>query len=183
MPAIPDLETHLRTAADSGCATEARADACWQLSRQQGRRRDPRIVPLLLRLLRDNDPDVVAAAVFNLGLIGGRRAVRPLLRLLTVGPTEELRYAAAMALRDLHEERAIEPLFEVLEDQSEAARVRGQAAEALGSICRWNNAHTERMAQALRDPEPEVRFWAAYALSQFGDPAALPALVAMASDP
>ncbi len=86
--------------------------------------------------------------------------------------------AAAYSLGLLGDHRAVDPLLACLADRSEDPRVRGFAAEAL-------TGPSERRAvpaliAALGDPSVEVRFWAAFALGELGDPAALSALQQLA---
>lgn len=107
-----------------------------------------------------------------------------LCHLLRGAGDEETRYWAAYALLSTHDARGAECLIAAVADTDEAPRVRGQAAEALGVIAlsaRRGGVATTPLIEALRDPEPEVRFWAAYALGQIRDRAALPALELVAA--
>lgn len=178
------LGTLLEIAADRGAPSEARSDACWRISTRFGvlQRGDRTTVSILIRLLRDPDVLVAHTAASTLGGLSSKRALRPLVTAMKDPRSEDLRYGAAMALRDLGDERAIEPLFEVLADTGEAARVRGQAAESLGCLCLWRDNFTQRLLPGLRDAEAEVRFWTAYALSQVGDRRAIPELQRIQND-
>src|SRR4051794_2280013 len=182
------LEEVRALVADRAAAVDRREKACWDLGTRAGypARADSETVSCLLQALRDPDGELSSAAAYNLGRLHGRssrRAVRPLIQVMRTAPSEDTRYAAAMALRDLHDPRSISALYEVFEDTTEVPRVRAQAAEALGCVCMWEPSHGGRLAKGLQDREPEVRFWTAYALSQVGDEQTLPALLSIAEDP
>jgi len=65
-----------------------------------------------------------------------------------------------------------------LADRNEDPRVRGLAAEALTEA--GERRAVPSLIAVLGDPSVEVRFWAAFALGQLGDPAALRALERLA---
>lgn len=70
-----------------------------------------------------------------------------------------------------------------LRDQSQHELVRGQAAEALGSIhdygprTRWWRSAENATIEALDDPSAIVRFWCCYALSCLRSQRAVPKLL------
>lgn len=82
--------------------------------------------------------------------------------------------AAAWTLGRLGHASSVQPLRAVLRNTSADGDVRAHAAEALGAL-RSHDALMDLIA-ALEDPSPDVKYWAAYALGEIGDPAALPAL-------
>lgn len=150
-----------------------RARACWVLSRLG----DRRALRHLLAALNDPDPQLRAEAARSIGTFDSPRAVPFLARTLRGDPDGDTRLAAAYALGLINGERAIDALLEAVTDVGEAARVRGMAAEALARTARA----VPTLIAALADPLVEVRFWAAFALGQTGDPAALPALERLAA--
>jgi Xaa-Pro aminopeptidase len=162
----------------SGIDVEARVKACWAL----GYSGDRRALPVLLRLLRTETTEVAQAAAFALGPLGSRQAVPALIRALRGARAWEVRYAAAMGLRDIHDPRSTPPLIEALRSPGEHPEVRGQAAEALHS---WGQPEevVAALVEGLGDPEPVVRFWCAFALSQCGGEAEVPALQKLLDDP
>lgn len=86
--------------------------------------------------------------------------------------------AAAWTLGRLGDPSSVEPLRAVLRNSGAHHDVRAHAAEALG-VLESRDALIDLVA-ALQDPSAEVRYWAAYALGQIGDPGALPALEQLA---
>jgi len=153
-------------------AGEDRAKACWLLSRLG----DARALPELLRALRDPDSRLRVEAAFSLGTLGNRRAVRALIGTLKDDLDANIRMAAAHSLGELDDKRSSDALLEKLGDSNEDPRVRGQAAEALGRTARA----IPDLIRALEDSSVEVRYWAAFALGELGDSAALPALERLA---
>jgi HEAT repeat protein len=106
------------------------------------------------------------------------RAVPELLTALHSDLDPETRMAAAYALGLLGDHRSVDGLLAKLADRNEAARIRGMAAEALTGV--QERRAVPFLIAALDDPSVEVRFWAAFALGQFGDTAALGALEVLA---
>jgi HEAT repeat protein len=155
-------------------AGEDRARAGWLL----GRMRDARAFDPLASALHDPDPHLRAEAARSLGALGSVRAVPELLAALQADPDLDTRIGAAHSLGLLGDHRAVDPLLAKLADKSEHPRVRGVAAEALTGP-REHRA-VPLLITALDDPSVEVRFWAAFALGELGDPAALSALERLA---
>jgi len=86
--------------------------------------------------------------------------------------------SAAYALGQLDDPRAVDPLLAKLADTGEEPRVRGFVAEAL--IFYREQRVVAALIAVLSDPSAEVRFWAAFALGELKDPAALGALERLA---
>jgi len=94
------------------------------------------------------------------------RALRGLERLLESGKHEEGRAVAAYVLGFSGASDVAGTLAERLADVDECTVVRAHAAEALGHLLQHEPVLAEvRMpiVSGLRDPEPDVRFWCAFA--------------------
>jgi len=72
------------------------------------------IINLLLKQLKDKDPEVRQNAVLDLGTIGSSEAIEPLAKLLISDSEKIVRMSAAEALGDIGNSRAIEPLINAL---------------------------------------------------------------------
>lgn len=94
------------------------------------------------------------------------RTVRAVTRVLEHGERPEGRAAAAYVLGFSGATELAGVLAHRLADADESPVVRGHAAEALGHLLQHEPVLAEprgAIAAALRDPEPEVRFWGAFA--------------------
>jgi len=124
----------------------------------------PAVSPLITAL-RDSDEKVRIDAIKLLGLIGETKATKPLLDLLKFSaeqrPPVEMRKATVMALRQIGDARAIEPLIAALQDPD--ASVREAAAWTLGQFDDARSTASLRIA--LKDTSAHVRETAAKALS------------------
>lgn len=92
--------------------------------------RDANAVPLLIEQLRDTDENVRVATAEALGKIRDRRAVDALTGCLAAYDQGWLDYAAAEALGEIGDERALAPLLAALNRSS----LREPVLEALGKI-------------------------------------------------
>ncbi len=88
-------------------------------------------------------------------------------------PDVSIRRKAAVALFDLNDTRAVEPLIEALSDSD--AEVRANAAISLGVHLKDPSA-LEPLIKGLADKESMVRSSSAYALGELGDDRAVDAL-------
>jgi HEAT repeat protein len=155
-------------------AGEDRARACWLLARMG----DERALGPLVAALHDPDPSLRAEAARALGALDSPRAVPELVSALQTDADPDTRMAAAHSLGLLGDHRAVDPLLAKLADRSEDPCVREFAAEALTGP--GERRAVRALIAALGDPSVEVRFWAAFALGELGDPAALSALERLA---
>ena len=89
----------------------------------------------------------------------------------------EVRYRSAMALGELGDPAAIEPLSRALKDENSG--VRWEAADALGRI---GSPATGVLAKAVRDEDDDIRWRAAIALGEIGNEEAIEALIETLSD-
>lgn len=153
-----------------------------------GRIRDPRGLPVVVRLLADPDTAVAATGAFALGMLGDTTAVPALVPLVTperaaVAPT--VAGEAASALGRLGTVRGRAAVEALLRDTSPAdSASRPAVHNALLAAWRFprpsDNGAIFRWAES---GDPEVRWRAAYALTRRPDPAATAALAALAGDP
>ncbi len=166
----------------------------WMAVRQVSQLRDAAI-PALLEALRAPDADTVRFAAYSLGEIRAAQAVPALVPLLA-SPDAEIRQHVAYALGMIRDKAATDALIGALKDPDPV--VRGYAATALGEIgdqrakeallaaLRTEDASVVNMATSLfnlgsaevveiligklRDPNPDNRLYAIYALGKISDP-------------
>ena len=160
---------------------------------------DRQTLDTLLRKLSAGDREQQCAAAIAAGELGDRRAVPALVALLQTaddvfGPAQ----FAANALGEIGDPSSIDALIDALKHPYAA----GQAAEALAKlkadralpplIERFEESHDPSLAtllgnwgdrravlslvDAMKDPNPRVRFYSARALGKIGDSRAIPAL-------
>ncbi len=162
-------------AADPALDVSLRSLAIWALGRQKtDKARRP-----LIAALADADISLRGEAARSLGALGSRRAAGRLIQVMRGDPDAGVRMFAAHALGSVCGTKSVSALREVLANQSEEAKVRGEAAESLGG-CFASEAIPDLIA-ALKDQSPEVRFWSAYALGHMKAESALAALESLAS--
>jgi HEAT repeat protein len=174
------LSALVRLVSNPETSLETRETACWFL----GRLDDRRALPAFLSALRANDASLRGHAARELGFLGVRRAVKPLVDLLLTDRDDEVRKAAAVALGSIHAQRAMEPMLRVLTHTTTASPgLRGMVAEQLARFnsSRSSSRSVRILIDVLEDPSPEVRFWAAYALGALSAREAIPALERLAA--
>ncbi len=154
-----------------------------------------RQVNALLAELRDDEPGLVDRWLIKLGLAKDPRTGRwypPVAEdLAKLGPSavpaliralrddnRDVRLAAAMALGELRDRRAFEPLIVILKDEDWA--MRHGAARALGNL--GDPGAVELLIATLKDKDENVRGAAAYALGELGDARAVEPLIAALKD-
>lgn len=144
--------------------------------RREMRRERLPALPELLEALRDEDHEVRATAVRNLGGIRATDAAPELIGALQ-DEDSEVRETAAWALGESGDAKAIPALIEALHDESEG--VRRSAARALGWMGRWvgQAEAIPALTGALQDESVEVRQSAALALADIGEAEAIPDLI------
>lgn len=124
-----------------------------------------RVVPVLVRALRDSESQVRRQAALALGEIKDRRAVEPLGQALQDDCTA-VREAAAQALGELGDPRAVDELVRILhKDESDKIVLfhdRHGAARALANM--GNPDSLSPLVEALEHPRASVRAAAARAL-------------------
>lgn len=193
-----------------GCLDDAdggvRAAACDAL----GRLGSPAAVPALFRLLADQNPRVVQAAVGAIQALGGgeterlaleaarapwpsvrRAALRivgyfgwpralPVVKAALADSDERVREAAIQSLPFIDDPLALDELLDVVASPSH--RLRAVATRALGQ-CRAALRVTAALLRALTDPDPWVRYYGCQSLGRLGVDAATPAVARLLADP
>lgn len=139
----------------------------------------PAIGPLLNTMLNSGESIFRrASAAEALGLIGSRRAVKPLLRAMS-DSSMDVRLHALVSLSRLKEKSAVPYIVRALSDESGGVRVN--AASALG-ILRSRRA-VVLLVMALKDEKWYVRQQAAKSLGLIGDRRAAEGLRSAMRDP
>lgn len=147
---------------DENADAELREQACWALSRLNNVVDRRRAVPALLAALNSRFEDVRDGATWALGSMESKRAMRPLLTLLTDRTQpESVRSRAIYALSSIQDPRAIPIFKQIIYDPTEEISLRGDALEWLDE----EPNPIPEFIQLLSHPEPDIRFWAAYRLS------------------
>ena len=111
------------------------------------------------------------AAARELSQVDDPRTLRRVERLLEGRGNEEGRAAAAYVLGFNSASDASDLLARRLADSDESPVVRAYAAEGLGHLLQHEPVMAEirtTIVSCLRDPEPEVRFWCAFAAGVLG---------------
>ena len=100
----------------------------------------------------------------------------------TPGPHDR-RIAALWTLGFLRTLSATEPLLAILNSKLESPAVRAQAAESLGYIGDSEKASAIRpsLVNNIRDSNPDVVYWSAFALRTIGDMSVVPTLEQLAT--
>lgn len=159
---------------DSTFSPKLRASVCWLLAQAHYGRAST----ALWKAFNGNDEVLMWEAAKAFGMLKTKSVVPKLFSALKSKSIEH-RTAAVYALGMMREPRAVTHLEAMLADKKEFPTVRGHAAEALAYL-KKRRSFTVLML-ALKDPEPEVRWWAAFALGELGDKRALPELKRVAS--
>jgi hypothetical protein len=136
-----------------------------------------------LTSFRDDDPVEIWEAARTLVRLEANQATDQLIELArTPGPADR-RIAALWTLGFLRAQSAAEPLLAILNDMSEPPAVRAQAAESLGYIGDSQESADIRpsLVNNLREPNPDVVYWSAFALRTVGDMSVVPALQELAA--
>jgi HEAT repeat protein len=137
----------------------------------------------LLHALRRGDERARWEAAKELSSFDDEVTRRKLERLLASRSGEKARAAAAYVLGFLGDAEAADALVARLADPEERTEVRAYAAEALGHLLQGAPVLAGIrivITAGLRDPEPSVRFWCAFAAGVLGLVEARPQLSRMA---
>ncbi len=129
------------------------------------RLRDVGALDSVLLLLRHPNDEVKARAIDILRYMRDKRAVEPLSVLLTFSGELRVRQGAAVALGEIGDLRAFEPLLQLLSDTDGEMRKIG--AYALGYLA--DSRAVDALSSLLGDPDLEVSRIAAQAIKQITD--------------
>ncbi len=135
-------------------------------------------VAVLIDALNDKQHDVREAAAEALSLVGDEQAIPELVHGLD-DERLDVRKIVIRTLQQIGGEQVIPSLLHTLADSSKEMRLT--AVEALGRIGAVDNIYSRLrivsgLVKILDDEEPLVRWAAAYALGQIGDPEVVPFL-------
>jgi HEAT repeat protein/beta-lactamase regulating signal transducer with metallopeptidase domain len=151
---------------------EVRKTAVWAL----GEIESPNGVQYLIPFLDDENVEIRSQAAWALGEIESPRAVAALSGAID-DREPKVREMVVWALGEIEDASAVEGLAKALADAN--VGVRRKAAWAIGELDLSGEA-PRALIDATRDQDREVRKAAAHALGEIGDPAAVPALAALA---
>jgi hypothetical protein len=132
-------------------------------------------VPILLKLLNEEDLELRRTAILALGEWKTKRVANVLIELVTNRTARTTGRNEAIYILGQFKHVRIEAIFEqIMFDESEDFRLRSLAIEAFP---RYENM-IDTWVKLLADSEPDVRFWAAFRLAQprDGSQRALPIL-------
>jgi HEAT repeat protein len=141
---------------------DLREDAAEELGKIASRR----AVESLIKALEDQSSRLRWTAVKALGLISSDEAIEILIQKLKSEHLSYILESYILALGEIRNEKAIDPLLQVLNDKKQLSEVRAKAAGALGNI--GKDTAVESLIKALEDQDPEVRAKAAEALGNTG---------------
>lgn len=127
------------------------------------RLREKKAAKLVLPFLSDDDSDLRRQAAEVLGLCGDPKVLPQLCDTLKTDKVPAVCAAAARALGELHDERAITVLEEALYETHDT---KCQAVIALGKL--KSTTSVPALLAQLRDPASDVRYHACVALGQMG---------------
>jgi len=137
---------------------------------------DPVIGLLIFRLKNSSNKSKRIQAAYLLGLIGGLRAVEPLLEAL-YDKDQDVYNSACIAIGDVGKP-AIKPLIIILNGNNKKLKLK--ATMLLGGI--GGKEVVEPLIGVLEDENPKVRYWAAYALSRAGDKSTIESIAKLLND-
>ncbi|GHO83558.1 HEAT repeat domain-containing protein [Dictyobacter formicarum] len=146
---------------------------------------DRRAVLPLIALLTDPDFETRGSAIKALGLLGDRRAIEPLCSLLQQDQIPCRRIFIVESLDRLGATQAVDSLIALLQDPLEDDEVRALSIEALGHLgdkCAVPFLLAV-ITDSVADDANEMRWRAAVALGQLGDPRAIDTLSRYRTDP
>jgi HEAT repeat protein len=139
----------------------------------------------LVRALSARDEAKRWRAATELSHVDDPRTLRRVERLLESRGPAEGRAAAAYVLGFSGTSDVSGVLVRRLADPEESPVVRAHAAEALGHLLQYQPVFADirtTIVACLRDPEPEVRFWSAFAAGVLGLQESRPQLERLKSD-
>lgn len=145
---------------DEQADPDLRKAACWVLIALREHVDRRRAVPPLLAALKSGPQPLRLDAIHALGYLDARRALQPLLALVTDRQADEdLRATALNRCSLLHEEAVLPDMRRIIFDEQDSLRVRAEALE-------WTRElPLADYIDLLSNPASDIRFWAAYRLA------------------
>ncbi|HID99598.1 MAG TPA: hypothetical protein EYP59_04825, partial [Thiotrichaceae bacterium] len=138
---------------------------------------DPKLVEILIPLLKDGNSIVLSHVAWLLGRLGDAKAVGSLIPLLE-DENSKVRASVAQALGRLGDAKVVDSLIALLEDKN--SEVRASVSQALG---RLGDAETvDSLIPLLKDKNSHVRESVAQALGSLGDVKVVDSLIALLKD-
>ncbi len=135
--------------------------------------------PGLLQALNDKDSMTRSLAVQGLGNLKYASARPRLAEILATDPSEDVREAAAVSLRQIGDPKAVDDLAKAINDKSVNVRVT-----VLTGIGYYRDAKARPQVEAAcKDKSVEVRRTAVYVLARLEDPKAVAVVQELAKDP
>lgn len=148
---------------DESTEPERRIDACWAIQVVNRCVDSRRAIFPLMKAMQSANENVRAAAISALGRIKNRRAVPAMLAILEDRSQSE--WVRINAIDALSSEKQAAPLFRrLMFDKTEGVNLRTHAVE-WGAHLLGENAIPDYIT-LLSDSAPDIRFWAAFGLSQ-----------------
>lgn len=137
-------------------------------------------VPLIKKVLKDENLQVKGMAVFALGLKPTPECYPLLIEIMANDPDYSIRAGAAGALGYLEDNRAIEPLIRIFYEDTDWL-VRFSAAVSLGNL--KDRRARDALLQALESEEVVLHQAAIAALGEIGDTESVEAILRFAQAP
>jgi len=126
-----------------------------------------RVATPLMVALASTNADLSTSAARALGQITVKRAIPQLGQLATdKSLPDDARLWTILALGWMHDQRATPFLWQIVYDKTDISSLRGDALEQISSSSNQNDV--QKYIDLLQDEAPDVRFWAAYCLTQGG---------------
>jgi HEAT repeat protein len=143
-----------------------------------GQSKDASAGPALLQALEDRDSMTRALAVRSLGKLKYVPARSKLSALLATDPSDQVREASALALRQIGDPKAVTALLKALSDTSTNVRVT-----ALAGLAQYKDTKARPgIEAACHDKAVQVRRTAVYVLGRLEDPKAIPVVLGLTKD-
>lgn len=136
-----------------------------------------RALPPLLAALKNPDDSLRKAALWSIGLLGNKRAFKPLVKIALEDPNLEIRNYAVQALALLHDERSVEPLYTLAINRGMEISTRIYAVYALGCLYDKRTIPLLLSLMTNRNEDVLVRAEAAEQIAHVADTSVLPAYI------
>lgn len=125
------------------------------------------IPPLLTALKTSSSEGIRAEAARALGQLGSRRAVPALMQIAAdKASSRSLRFDSIIALGMIHDQRAVSALTAIAQDEIDDLHVRTVAIEQFAYISAKDSF--QNYIAWLMHPQADIRFWAAFVLTDLG---------------